>query len=258
VIIQRVFHTYKDDFPILSNDRLPFSYDAITCSKNMTSLILELYDLTNISRFVYITRHTNDKIPDENLNPFITKFCDFVDHLGNDQTYNIPTIWFVGHFESYDLIQEVRIKLDNKSIKYFEHGNEFESFENINESYWEIKKDAHLFPKFLHQVTMIGIDLLKETDNINELKQFECLEWLQYRNVEHMISDLKKMEQYVHSNSQFYQNHILKNAFEVSEFWENFKKIKRTNLGDGGVQLGSWPHFLFNICGASSKPKICD
>jgi len=258
MIIQRVFHTYSDDFPILSNGRLPFSCDVTALNSKMASLILELSDLTDISNYVYITSHTNDKTQEDILNPFTKRFKDFIDDIGKDQPFNIPTIWFVCHFDSFDKIQKVRDQLDLRNIKYFENGDVFESFEKMNETYWEHREDAYLFPKFLHQVTMIGIDLLKNPVSLNKLRELEYLEWLLYRNVEKQICDLTKMKQHLRDNSLYYQKNILTDSNEVLIFWENFNKVKKIDAGNGSFHLGSWPHFLFNICGASSTPRMCD
>ena len=35
----------------------------------------------------------------------------------------------------------------------------------------------------------------------------------------------------------------------------DFSKIKVTPQPDGNMGLGSWPHFLFNICGVSSPAQ---
>ena len=224
----------------------------------MVNLILDLSDLTLLPHFTYITRHTNDKIPKDQLEPFLHKYSQFVENIGKDQPYNLPTVWFVGHFENYDMVSEIKDKIDAKNISYFESGGEYGSFEEINDSYWDYKRDAHLFPKFLHQVTMIGIDILSVPESIITLKQFECLEWLQYSSAERLQSDLYAMEQYLSDISEYYSNSIKAEENEYNEFWENFKKVKRKDLDNGKTQLGSWPHFLFNICGVHFSPKICE
>jgi hypothetical protein len=253
MIMQRIFHTYKEDFPLLSNCRLPSVFKVCALDNLLTSLIIELSDLTSLPRYSYIARHTNDKIPEHHLGAFLRKFQDFVDYLGRDQPYNIPTVWFVGYFEAEEPIDEVRRRLDQKGIKYFEDGGDYDSFEAINQCYWDSRKDAQVFPKFLNQVTMIGIDLLSVPMSIRKLKKLECLEWLQYKNKESMKCDLKELRQYLNEKSPFYREHIEKEESQCNEFWANFTKVKKTDKG-----IGSWPHFLFNICGASSSPMICD
>ncbi len=258
MIIQRIFHTYKEDFPLLINNCLPPSFKACICDGMFKGLILELSDLTSLPRYSYIARHTNDKIPENHLAPFLSKFKDFAQQLGKNQSYNIPTVWFVGFFDAEKEIDEVRRQLDKKGVKYFEDGGKYDSYENINQCYWDNKKDAHLFPKFLNQVTLIGIDLLSEPMTKLKLKELECLEWLQYKSEESRQSDLKKMRRYLNEKSQFYREQIEEDQSECDEFWENFKKIKITDKGNGKACLGSWPHFLFNICGVSSSPIICE
>lgn len=255
MIIQRIFHTYRDDFPLLSDGRLPVSYDASALDALFISLILELSDLTSFPRFTYITRHTKDKIPPKHLDPFLTKFQDFVDCLGKTQSYNIPTVWFVGYFEDQDIVTEFRRKIDEKNIKYFEEGGEYGSFEEINDSYWNNKRDAQLFPKFLNQVTMIGIDLLSASGFKQKLKQLERLEFLQYSSIADMESDLKEMELYFNENSPYYRKRVNTKLANHKEFWGNFTKVKITETRDGGQMLGSWPHFLFNICGVLSQAR---
>jgi len=252
MIIQRKFHTYKDDFPLMSEGRLPFNGD--TLDDLMTGLILELSDLATLSPLTYITRHTNDEIPQERLAPFLTKFHEFVDYFGKNQPYNIATVWFVGHFEDYDSIKKIRQKLDQKNLKYFEDGEEHNSFEQFNQNYWDQREDAELFVKFLHQATMTGIDLLSTPDYKQKLKQLGRLEYMRYpdtKNVmEEVKSDLKDMERYLRQNSQYYREHIVSDESEYKQFWVDFTKRKSSEAG-----TGSWPHFLFNICGVV-YPKI--
>jgi hypothetical protein len=212
----------------------------------MTRLILELSDLTTLPCLTYITRHTDDKIPPEHLTPFLVKCHDVVDTLGKDQPYNIPTVWFVGHFENYDEITRIRQKLDQRNVKYFETGGEYASFQQINQIYWDKKGDAALFVKFLHQVTMIGIDLLSTGEYKQTIEQLGRLEYMQYSDIENMRSDLKEMEQYLREKSSFYRGHIVHDPIAYREFWENFTKWKKSE-----AVLTSWPHFLFNICGIS-------
>lgn len=251
MIILRRFHTYKDDFPLMSEGRLPFN--GANLHNLMTALILELSDLTRLPPFAYITRHTNDKIPPEHLAPFLTKFHNSVNTLGKDQPYNIPTVWFVGHFEDYDSITEVRQKLDQKNLKYFDDGEEYNSFEQFNQAYWENSRDAEPFVKFLHQATMIGIELLSTAGYKQKLNQLGRLEYMRYPDTENVMEevkfDMKEMEHYLRENSPYYKNHIIPNPSEYKDLWENFTKWKTSEAG-----TGSWPHFLFNVCGVPYPP----
>ncbi len=258
MIVKCVFHTYKDDFPIIVNDHYPSPYNLSLVDNMMTNQIIELSDFTKIGNYIYITRHTNDKIPNEEIVQFITKFSSFVNFYGNNPKCGLPTIWLVVHFESYDSIKEAKEKLLNKKILSYESITEIESFKDTNDSYWDDVKDAYLFPKFLHQVTMIGIDLLKDPNVINELKQLKSLEWLLYRNPANKISDLKRMRDLHQSNSQYYREEIFNKGSESIEFWQNFEKVKIKDLGNNKMHLGSWPHFLFNICGVSLEPAYWD
>ena len=251
MIIQKVFHTYKDDFPLLLPNQKRISFNGNALYKLMTNLILELSDLAAIIPFSYISRHTNDKIPPEHLTPFLTKFSSFVNASGKDQLYNIPTIWFVGHFKDYESAAEVKKRIDIKNVKYFDKKNEYDSFEQINETYWEEKNDAELFIKFLHQTTMIGIDLLKTADYKQKLGGLGRLEYMQYTSMEDAKSDFKEMELYLRKSSPYYIEHISADGSEYKEFWVNFTKWKSSKAG-----TGSWPHFLFNICGLPYPSRL--
>lgn len=258
MIIQKVFHTYKEEFPILSNNRLPQPFTPQTLHKLVSQLILELADVVTLPRYAYITRHTDDSIPRENLEPFLNRSRDFVVQLGENQLYNIPTVWFVGFFEDKQVIADVKARLNQKKVRHFESGSEHRSFEEINDAYRDNREDANLFPKFLHQVTLIGIDLLSNPASLQSLRRLGCLEWLQYRNEERRQSDLSKMEEVLTANSQYYREVINPREAEHAEFWRNFTKVKRTKVEPGKVFIGSWPHFLFNICGVSSSPRTCE
>lgn len=253
MIIQKVFHTYKEDFPLLSKGRIAFGFDANALDTLFASLIMDLSELTSLTQYTYITRHTNDKIPIEHLKPFLTKFRNFVSYLGLKESYGIPTVWFVGHFESQDQIKNIRERLDKIGVRYFETGSELNSFEEINDTYWKKKSDAEVFIEFLHQVTMIGIDLLSGTDFKQKLEQLKRLEWMQYASEEAMEPDLKEMERYLNEKSPYYIKEIAVDVNKRAGFWKNFTKIKVTPQSGGSVGLGSWPHFLFNICGVNSS-----
>lgn len=257
MIIQHVFHTYKNNFPILSKCRLPISYDGNMTDSLITGLILELSELTLLPRFSYITRHINDTIPQEQLEPFLGRFPGFVDLIGEDGPFNIPTVWFVGYFDAQDTIAKVRAGLYRKQIGYFEEHGKYDSFEALNHSYWDKKDDAERFPKFLHQLTKIGLDLLEVPKAIVGLKQLNCLEWLGYQNIGNLRADLKKIESLLKNHSAYYINNIDKSEIAKKEFWDDFQKIKINKKGNGKVSLGSWPHFLFNVCGASEDPRMC-
>ena len=236
MIIQRVFHVYKEDFPLLSNGRLAFGFDANALDDLFTGLILQLSDISLLPHFTYITRHTDDKIPQDRLRPFLLEYQDFVNQLGPNQPYDIPTVWFVGHFESQDLIANVHKKLGETDVKYFESGGEYNSFEEMNDTYWENKRDAQLFPEFLHQTTMIGIDLLSVPNFKEKLKQLGRLEWLQYGNLDAMESDLREMERYLDENSPYYKESLVPGP--TNEFWRNFRNQGNTSTRrQGGVRF---------------------
>lgn len=250
MIIQKIFHTYKENFPLAllkDRDNIYLSFDGNALDDLMTNLILELSNLATLPPFAYISRHTPDKkVPPEDLAPFLARFQAFVSHHGKDRPYYIPTVWFVGHFKDYESVAEVKQKLDEKNVKCFESGKEYDSFAQFNQLYWYQKSDAELFVKFLHQATMIGIELLSTAGYKQKLNQLGRLEYMQYTNIEGVKSDITEMERYLRENSPYYKKHIAANASEHKEFWENFTKWKSTKDG-----TGSWPHFLFNICGIS-------
>ena len=246
MIIHQLFHTYKDDFPLMLQKKngvnLPFNggdlYNLMAC------LIFELSDLAATLPLSYISRHTGDKTPPEHLSPFLNKFSSFVNGLGKDQPYNIPTIWFVGHFRDRQTATEFQRKIDAKNIKYFDEINEYNSLEDINQSYWENKSDAQPFIEFIHHTTMIGIDLLRTADYKEKLRALGRLEYMQYANIETVKSDFKEMENYLRKSSPYYVKNIAADISEYKKFWINFTKWKGTETA-----FGSWPHFLFNICG---------
>lgn len=256
MIILRIFHTYKEDFPLLllRQNGSYLSFNGDTLDDLMTGLILELSDLATLPPFAYISRHSPDKnVPPEDLAPFLARFPEFVARLGKDKQYYIPTIWFVGHFQDYESVAEARQELNQKDLKYFESGKEYSSFDQFNETYWEENTDAEPFVNFLHQATMIGLDLLKTADYKQKLKQLGRLEYMRYPDTENVMeevkSDLKDMERYLSQNCQYYREHIVADESKYKQFWVNFTKWKTSAVG-----TGSWPHFLFNICGVSYLP----
>lgn len=228
---------------------IPSSYSADILDDLMTGLILELSDLSTLLPYGYISRHTHGKTPLDHLAPFLARFHEFVDHFGKDETYTLPTVWLVGHFQNQESITRVRQKLEEKSVKYFDDGEEYDSYDQFNQSYWDEKSDAERFVKFIHQTTLIGIDLLRTVDYKQKLDQLGRLQWMRYTAPEDVKSDLKEMERYLWASSPFYRDHIADNPSEYKEFWQNFTKIKATPQPNGQELLGSWPHFLFNICG---------
>jgi hypothetical protein len=254
MIILRRFYTYKDNFPLMSANRLAPPFDVDMLDGLMRDLILQLSDIAALPPYSYITRHTNDNIPPDHLAPFLATFRGFVSALGQNQPYNIPTVWLVGHFQDHDSVAQVRQQLDQKDLKYFDRGEEYDSFDQFNEAYWEDRSDAEPFVKFIHQTTMIGLDLLRTDEYKQRLGQLERLEWIQYANVEDMKSDLRDMEFYLNETSQYYREQIAGNTSECKGFWLNFTKLKLTYTATR-VSCGSWPHFLFNMCGVSSPAR---
>jgi len=205
----------------------------------MTNLILELADLTNPEFNTYITRHTNDKIPIVHLKPFLDRHDDFVEIVGVNESFNLPTVWFVGFFEREEQAAQIMSDLQLRRIKFLETGSEFESHTDINHSYWDSEKDAVLFPIFLYQVTRIGIDILSNPPDVSRLRDLRCLEWLQYENERKKRRDLSEMRDFLRAKSRFYRAEIESDEGKSRVFWESFTKIKITELANSRSSFGS-------------------
>ena len=259
MMIQKLFHTYKDSFPLQLTSQNCMSLNGDAFDELIAGLILELSDLAATLPLSYISRHGSDKISQERLAPFLRKFSSFVDSLGRDEPYNIPTIWLVCHFNDNESAAEFQERIDAADIKYFDECHEYDSYEEINELYWDNKQDAEPFVGFLHQTTMIGIDLIKTADYKQKLTALQHLEYMRYASMEDAQSDLKEMERYLGESSQYYVEHISADKHGYRAFWENFTKWKRTevvNENERRYKYGSWPHFLFNICGIIDPSEL--
>lgn len=223
MIIKKVFHTYKEDFPFLRGNQVLF--DRLNLDNLFKNLILELSELSTIPKYCYITRHTDDMMP----------------------TFWTPTVWFVIYSETYEIIESIRKKLEQNKIKYLEDDSEiYDSVDSIppDNNYTTTKDEAITFPKFLHQVTQIAIGLLKN-NSTNKLNELNELEWMQ-GNESELGSKIEELREHLINNSKYYLEKI-KNTGEEVEFWINFKKVYINQ------NVYSWPHFLFNLCGVISK-----
>lgn len=259
MIIQATFHCYKDNFPLLYfKDQFSFysTLDDNARHDLMNGLIMELSDLIPLPYLAHLQRQDKDNmVLQHDLDPFYAKYPEFLDHHGRDKRYRIPTILFVGHFEDDKLVDEVKEKLKEKEIKYVDDIEQQESFEKLNQIYWEEKSDAEPFVKYAHQTTMIGLDLLKTADYKQKLEQLNRLEYMQYTDMEDAKSDFREMVRYLSENSSYYRENIASNPPERKQFWENFTKIKIAIMDNDMAQISSWPRFLFNICGIFYTPK---
>ena len=249
MIIRQVFHTYREDFPLIrvwsphNRIRLPASFDL---DDLIRELIMELSDLTDIPRFSYITRHTNDTLPNDHLSPFRKKFAKFVAKQGQTSTFSVPTVWFIAYCESSDTVSMIGEKFDERQIKYFEDNPEiYASTASIppDGNYTTTNIEARTFPKFLHQVTQIGIDLLRYPNSIDRLTQLNSLEWMQGLTQSEIDSQISVLENHLQEKSQFYRENVCRTDTEKRRFWTNFRKVYEKDS-----TIFSWPHFLFNIC----------
>lgn len=234
MIIKKRFHTYRKEFPIAINNMVPLSW-----INQATGLILDLSELCKIPKYCYITRHTDD-VPDSNhLEPFKERFREIVNQ-NQAAKFGIPTIWFVAYLESYEPLNLIKNKLSDMNIKYWEvDAEEYNSIESIStDDYAPTPEEAKMFPKFLHQVTQISIDLLRN-DATSKLVELKELESMQGSDLDSKINELKE---HLEANSKYYRKTVERTETEKSEFWSNFRI---THL----ERDASWPHFLFNTCG---------
>jgi hypothetical protein len=240
----------------MCNGYIPNEFNNI-CERLMVSLILDLSNLLPLVKYSYLSRHTKDTIPSQKLEPFLQRHQNLVQILGEQAPYNIPTVWFVGFFDSDSQIEDIEKKIETMPMQYYDETHEFQSFEELNQPYWEQKEDAQLFIIFLDQLTKIGINLLRNHSCLPRLKELNCLEWLLYQSNEKMEADLAEIKRLLSKNSEYYRENIENDQSQIDVFWSNFRKLKKQPNEDGTTRLGSWPHFLFNICGLQSEPKIC-
>ena len=241
MITKRIFHTYREDFPIIKKLKwlnviqIPKGFDLNLLSKN---LIFDLAKIDNQTKYYYIARHTDDPVPSKKLTPFKKRFSNLVNDMGKDSDFGIPTVWLAVYSDNLESIDLIETKLDEKNIKCF-----IDKDEPIRPdgSQTLTMKEAKAFPKFLHQVTQIGIDLLKIPSSIEKLNQLSpLLQWRSDIITNETNRKLEELKIYLIDNSEYYQNNIENNKTEQAEFWKNFR------ITHPGM---SWAHFLFNICG---------
>jgi len=239
MIIKETIHTYKESFPIIAgqNGYPPPGYDRHSL---WDGLIIELSEISKISKYFYVARHTDDQIPDPILTRFKNRFSEFVEYYGKDSTFGVPTVWLVIYVEDEDSGNKIKRLIRKRDIKYFE--GKFEKHKSIEKipcdnNYTTTANEAEEFPKFLHQITHIAIDLIKISDSKNKLRELKCLDKMIGNNIEFKIRELKD---YLENSSQYYRDYVAADEREKSIFWMNFRRVH-------GVY--SWPHFLFNAVG---------
>lgn len=242
MIIRKAFHTYKDNFPILMlwDERVYPSFPSPSISELMKNLIIELSEFSKTTRCCYITRHTDDVIPESHLKPFKERFTNFLASFDKNSKFGIPTVWFVIYSENKGSAGLIKKELKRKNIKYFDDKpSKYDSIECIPPgNYARTNDEARMFPKFLHHTTQISVDLLKIGNPESELQKFKSLEIMRGNGLDLKI---KELEIYLETNSKYYREEIKKNKHEKQEFWTNFRRVYNGY---------SWPHFLFNTCGA--------
>lgn len=244
MIIHKTYHTYRVDYPlIIQHGNLidhPRSYNL---DEIYRASIIELKQASLTAKYTYITRHGNDKIPEDILSDFKNKFPEIAQEESPDKILRIPTVWFTCYSESNNDILIIEKFLSEKDIKYFsESHNEYESLLQIpaDGNYTVSIYEAINFPKFLHQVTQIGLNLLENADKGKFLTGYNQLEYRRSANdgeLDRLESDLR---QRLIKESSYYMENIEANDNERQNFWINFQRVHGQF---------SWPHFLFNICG---------
>jgi hypothetical protein len=245
MIIQQTYHTYKDDFPLILTGgdkvKIPNGYDL---DQIFRIQILDLSDLSTAARFTYIARHTNDKIPDDILDEFKVKFPGIASAVHDGWSLSIPTIWFTCYFCNEAEITPMIDRLTQKGIKHYQGDpNHYASLSSIppDNCYTVSQDEGRAFPKFLHQVTQIGLDLLRNSDRGVFLRQYKPLEYRQSSKSVRLESMFNMLKSELRARSSYYREHIEAIASEFDEFCSNFERVN--------FRAYSWPHFLFNICG---------
>jgi len=249
MIIQQIFKTYKDDFPLIATLKsrqiiAPINYNIVELKRK---LILELADISHIPQYCYITRHDDDVMRDDILLPFLNKFSDFKNHCENNidnlLAFRIPTVWYVAYANSELVVKDIEKKLFEKNIGYQKNKDAhiFDSLNSIipDKHYTTDQYEASNFPIFLHQVTQIGIDLLNRPESIKKLKKLKKLEEMQYTSADEKRNDLMELKKHLITNSKYYRENIDSQIELKQAFWINFQRV---------YGRYSWPHFLFNIC----------
>ena len=255
MILQQVFKTYKDDFPLIAlldtNQMVcPPSYDIVELKRK---LILELAEISHMPLYCYITRHDDDEMRDDTLSLFLKKFSNFKNYCENNLTnlsaFRIPTVWYVAYINSKSEVKLIEEKLFDKNIGYQkdEDPHISDSIDSIkpDNNYTTDQYEASNFPIFLHQVTQIGIDLLKHPESIRKLKELRNLEGMIYTNTDDLEDDLFVLRKHLIANSKYYKNNIENDNVATEAFWFNFQRV---------YGQYSWPHFLFNICDVHNIP----
>ena len=241
MIIKETIHTYKESFPVIRTVGQkvypPPRYD-LHCLWD--SLIIELSEISKIPKYFYVARHTDDQIPNLILTRFKNRFPEFVERSGENSRFGVPTVWLVIYVEDENSINKIKTVLRRRDIKYFEGESvKYESIEKIrpDNNYTTTGNEAKEFPKFLHQITQIAIDLINISHSKNRLKELECLERMTGNSI---ASKIRELEDYLENSSQYYRNYVAADEREKSTFWMNFRRVH-------GIY--SWPHFLFNAVG---------
>lgn len=245
MIIKEIIHTYKESFPIVRilGQRVypPPGYDLHSL---WDGLIIELSGISKISKYFYVARHTDDRIPDPILAGFKSRFSEFVECYDEGSQFGVPTVWLVIYVEDEDSGNKIKRLIRKRDIKYFEGQHEkYESIEKIpcDDNYTTTANEAKEFPKFLHQTTHIAVDLIKISDSRNKLRELKCLDKMIGNDIEFKIRELKD---YLENSSQYYRDCVSTGEREKCSFWMNFRRVHvRKNY------RYSWPHFLFNAVG---------
>ncbi len=258
MIIQQLFKTYKENFPLFSRSKDGQTY----CSKPITGdyldnafreLIQELSELSTVPVYCYMSRHFPDNIPYDKLpSTFKEKYQSFLIQVGKNHDILFATVWFVAYSNSYEQIEIISQKLKDKGIRFCkDKPAEYDSINDIliDSNYTTTEYEAKAFPKFLHQVTQISINLLNKPEALEKLSDLKSLEWMQNYDRKVIDSEVNELEKHLKKNSKYYRDHIEKDKSEKSEFWRNFNRVYQKQ---GNIY--SWPHFLFNICGIKHQP----
>lgn len=218
----------------------PYNLDKI-----YRNSIIGLKKISLVARYTYIARHSNNKVPDQILPYFKGNFPDIAKEESHDKVLRIPTVWLVCYSDNKDNFGVIENFLSEKNYKYFPvKGIEYKSLSNIPFGHYTTSaNEAATFPKYLEQITQIGLNLLENSDHGKFLSDFIKLEFRKFTNntePNQLESDLR---QKLIKDSLYYYENIEKIANERQEFWINFRKV---------YDRYSWPHFLFNICGINA------
>lgn len=251
MITKQLFKTYKrDSFPLFvkspdGEEQACFDGGKKALPYLFTDLILDLSDMCDIPQYCYMARHNPDTIPEKHLLPFREKYSALVDTFAEWSIYWIPTIWFVVYARTDGELRQIEGRLTEKNVGFSkdQNPNRYESISKLgledNKGYVVNDYESSAFPKFLHQTTQIGVDLLKNPKSIEKLGELRDLEGMRYNSIEKKTADLRELQGHLIRNSKYYRKDI-EQTDELSPFWDNFQRV---------YGMHSWPHFLFNICG---------